>query len=145
MTQELWTAVDDYIVELLVPGDEILDAAVRACEEAGLPPIQVSAPQGSFLNLLAKVHGATRILEIGTLGGYSTIWLGRALPADGRLTTIEIDPKHASVAKSNLERAGLSDKVEVLIGDARELLPSLEQKNSSPFDFTFIDADKVSN
>ena len=145
MTQELWTAVDNYIVETLHPVDEVLDAAVLAGVEAGLPSIQVSPPQGMFLYLLAKVHGARRILEIGTLGGYSAIWLGRALPDDGELVTIEIDPKHARVATSNIERAGLATKVKVLTGDARELLPKLEKQAGKPFDLTFIDADKPGN
>ena len=143
MTQELWTAVDNYIVDTLLPPDEALDAAVRASDDAGLPSIQVSAAQGKFLHLLAKVQGARRILEIGTLGGYRTIWLARALPADGRLITMEIDAKHAEVAKSNIERAGLSAKVSVLNGDAHDLLGDLEAKLDSPFDFIFIDADKA--
>ena len=144
MSQELWTAVDNYIVSKLLPGDSSLDQAVRASEEAGLPSIQVSPAQGKFLYLLAKVHGAKRILEIGTLGGYSTIWLARALPADGRLVTMEIDPRHAEVARANLEREGVAGKVELLVGNALDLLPELEKRNESPFDLSFIDADKVS-
>ena len=144
MTQELWTAVDNYIVSRLHAADDSLDAAVRASEEAGLPSIQVSPAQGKFLYMLATVQRAKRILEIGTLGGYSTIWLARALPADGRLITMEIDPKHAKVAQSNLEREGVADKVELLVGNALELLPELEKRNESPFDLSFIDADKVS-
>lgn len=144
MNQELWSAVDNYIVDAVLNADETLDAAVRASDEAGLPSIQVSAPQGKFMYLLARVHGAKRILEVGTLGGYSTIWLARALPAGGTLVTMEIDPQHAEVAKANLERAGMGDKVEVLVGNARELLPELERRNDVPFDLTFIDADKAS-
>ena len=144
MTQELWTAVDNYIVETLVPSDPVLDEAVRASDEAGLPSIQVSPPQGRFLYVLAKVQGARRILEIGTLGGYSTIWLGRALPQDGRLVTMEIDPKHAEVARANIDRAGLSGQVTVLNGDAHNLLAELERQTEVPFDLTFIDADKAS-
>jgi predicted O-methyltransferase YrrM len=144
MTQELWTAVDNYIVETLVPSDPVLDQAVRASDEAGLPSIQVSPPQGRFLYVLAKVQGARRILEIGTLGGYSTIWLGRALPQDGRLVTMEIDPKHAEVARANIDRAGLSGQVTVLNGDAHNLLAELERQTEVPFDLTFIDADKAS-
>ncbi len=144
MTQELWTSVDRYLESKLHPEDDALDAAIRASDEAGLPPIQVSPMQGKFLNILAQVHGSRRILEIGTLGGYSTIWLARALPDDGRLITIEIDPKHAEVAKSNIARAGLSAKVEILIGNALDLLPEIEKRNDAPFDLSFIDADKVS-
>jgi predicted O-methyltransferase YrrM len=144
MTQDLWTAVDSYIVEMLVPSDPVLDEAVRASDEAGLPSIQVSPPQGRFMYVLAKVQGARRILEIGTLGGYSTIWLGRALPHDGRLITMEIDPKHAEVASANIDRAGLADKVSVWNGDAHNLLADLEKQIDMPFDLTFIDADKAS-
>jgi predicted O-methyltransferase YrrM len=144
MTQELWSAVDNYIVDTLLDADDALDAAIRASDDAGLPSIQVSAPQGKFMYLLARVHGAKRILEVGTLGGYSTIWLARALPAGGKLVTMEIDPKHAEVAKANVTRAGLGEKVEVLVGNARELLPELERRNEAPFDLTFIDADKAS-
>jgi len=144
VTQDLWTAVDNYIIDTLLPPDEHLAAAVQASDDAGLPSIQVSPPQGRFLYLLAKVQGARRILEIGTLGGYSTIWLARALPHDGKLLTMEIDAKHADVARSNVERAGLSGKVTVLNGDAHELLGEVEAKIDVPFDLTFIDADKAS-
>ena len=144
MNQELWSAVDSYIIDTLVGADDALDASVRASDEAGLPSIQVSAPQGKFMYLLARVHGAKRILEVGTLGGYSTIWLARALPENGKLVTMEIDPRHAEVAAANVVRAGLSDKVEILVGNARELLPDLELRNDEPFDLTFIDADKAS-
>jgi predicted O-methyltransferase YrrM len=144
MTQELWTAVDNYIVETLLPEDPILDDAVRASDEAGLPSIQVSPPQGRFMFILARVQGARRILEIGTLGGYSTIWLGRALPPNGKLVTMEIDPKHAEVARANIGRAGLADRVSVLNGDAHDLLAALEKQIDAPFDLTFIDADKAS-
>jgi predicted O-methyltransferase YrrM len=140
--KELWTQVDNYIVSKLHPVDDSLEAAIRASDDAGLPSIQVSAAQGKFLYILALAHGAKRILEIGTLGGYSTIWLARALPAGGRLVTIEIDPRHAQVAKSNLERDGVADKVEVLVGNAVEVLPLLEKRNEAPFDLSFIDADK---
>src|SRR5450432_1565858 len=101
MTQELWTQVDKYITDTLVPHDDALNAAVAACDAARLPPISVSANQGKLLHLIARIQGARSILEIGTLGGYSTIWLGRALPADGRLVTIEMDPKHAEIARAN--------------------------------------------
>jgi predicted O-methyltransferase YrrM len=144
VNQELWSAVDQYVADTLLKSDDSLESAVKASDEAGLPSIQVSAPQGKFMYLLAKVHGARRILEIGTLGGYSTIWLARALPAGGTLVTIEIDPKHAEVAKANVDRAGVGDKVQVLVGNARDLLPDLERRNEAPFDLTFIDADKAS-
>src|SRR5690348_12184787 len=144
MSQELWTAVDKYIGDVLLENDPILDAAVRESESAGLPSIQVSPPQGKLLHILARSIGAKRILEIGTLGGYSTIWLGRALPADGALITLEIDPKHAEVAQVNIERAGLSKVVKVEVGDAREILPRIAGKSSAPFDLAFIDADKAS-
>ena len=144
MTKELWTAVDEYIGDMLLGHDSVLEEAVRASDEAGLPSIQVSPPQGKFLHLLARIQRARRILEIGTLGGYSTIWLARALPDDGRLVTMEIDPKHAEVAKANIARAGLTDRVEVRLGNARELLPELENEQDAVFDLTFIDADKPS-
>ena len=144
MTKELWTAVDNYIVDKLHIDDDTLDAAVRASDEAGLPSIQVSAAQGKFLHILARVQNAKCILEVGTLGGYSTIWLARALPEDGKLITIEIDPKHADVARANIMRAGVASKVKVLTGNAIEILPKLERDEDGPFDLSFIDADKPS-
>ena len=141
MTQETWDAVDGYYSGLLVGQDAGLDAALEASDTAGLPGIAVSATQGKLLNLLARMRGARRILEVGTLGGYSTIWLARALPADGQLITLEYDPKHAEVARANIARAGLADRVEVRLGAALDTLPSLE----GPFDLSFIDADKVNN
>ena len=136
---DVWTAVDDYVEGLFEPPDAALDEALRASDAAGQPSIQVTATQGRFLQILARAVGARRILEIGTLGGYSTIWLARALPPGGRLTTLEIDPKHAEVARANLERAGVADVVDVRVGPALETLPQLD----GPFDFAFIDADKV--
>jgi predicted O-methyltransferase YrrM len=142
MTHEQWTAVDRYITDLLVPSDPALDAALRDSAAAGLPPINVAPNQGKLLQLLALAQGARRILEIGTLGGYSTIWLGRALPADGRLITLEADPKHAVVAGANIARAGLADVVEVRLGMALDTLPRLFDESCGPFDLIFIDADK---
>ena len=142
MTQETWTAVDDYITSRLIPADPSLEAAQRDAARAGLPAISVSAPQGRFLHILARMAGARRILEIGTLAGYSTIWLGRALPPGGRLVSLEFDPKHAGVARANLERAGLGPVVDVRVGRALDLLPALEGEER--FDFVFIDADKPS-
>jgi predicted O-methyltransferase YrrM len=144
MTQELWTEVDDYINESLVPGDAALENAVKKSSEAGLPQIQVSPSQGKLLHLLARTIGARRILEIGTLGGYSTIWLARALPPDGKLITLEASPKHAEVAQSYIAFAGLADKVELRLGPALETLPKLAAEKPAPFDFIFIDADKKS-
>ena len=145
MSQAQWTAVDRYITDLLVPGDDALDAATAAIERAGLPPISVSAPQGKLLHVLALAVGARRILEVGTLGGYSTIWLARALPPGGRLVTLELDPHHAEVAAANVARAGLSDAVELRLGPALETLPALAAEGYGPFDLAFIDADKASN
>jgi predicted O-methyltransferase YrrM len=139
MTQELWTQVDDYLGEVFVPADPALDAAVKASQVAGLPEIAVAPNQGKLLNLLARLAGARSILEIGTLGGYSTIWLARALPAGGKLITLEFDPKHAEVARGNIEAAGLGDVVEVRVGAALDTLPSVE----GPFDMVFVDADKI--
>lgn len=143
--KDTWAAVDRYFSDLLLPPDPALDAALDASVAAGLPAINVSPNQGKLLMLLARIHGARRILEIGTLGGYSTIWLARALPADGggRLTTLEYDPKHAAVARANLGRAGLSRVVDLRVGDAGETLPRLAEEGAGPFDFIFIDADKV--
>lgn len=143
MTQKTWQAVDNYFNQLLIPSDEALEAALKASDAAGLPAIQVTANQGKFLHLLARLMGARKILEIGTLGGYSTIWLARALPADGRLITLEIDPKHAEVARNNLARASLNAIAEVRVGRAVETLPQLV--GEAPFDLIFIDADKPSN
>ena len=143
MAQETWSAVDEYVINLLAPPDEALDAALRAGEAAGLPQIQVSPPQGKLLQLLAKTIGASSILEFGTLAGYSTIWLGRALPAGGRLITLEANPKYAEVAAASITAAGLGDVVEVRVGPALDQLPQLEADGLGPFDLTFIDADKV--
>ena len=143
MSQETWTAVDEYIGGLLAPHDEALDAALRDSAAAGLPAIQVSPPQGKLLHLLARTIGAHTVLEIGTLGGYSTIWLGRALPADGRLITLEASSEYAEVARGNIERAGLGDVVELRVGAALDTLPLLEAEGAGPFDLTFIDADKA--
>ncbi len=142
MTQELWSAVDRYIDDLMVKADPALEAALRESAAAGLPPISVSPSQGKLLFLLARVQGARRILEIGTLGGYSTIWMGRALPADGRLVTLEADPRHAEVARANIARADLARVVEVQVGKALDTLPILAAERGGPFDLVFIDADK---
>jgi predicted O-methyltransferase YrrM len=142
MTQPTWTAVDRYLDALLVGPDAVLEAALRASAEAGLPAINVAPTQGKLLNLLARVRGARAILEIGTLGGYSTIWLARAVPTDGHLVTLEIDAKHAEVARANIERAGLSQRVKVRLGRALDSLERLAAEGAGPFDFVFIDADK---
>ena len=142
---QVWDAVDDYFTTHLTPEDDALTAATRDSEAAGLPHAAVTAPQGKLLQLLAQIHGATRILEIGTLGGYSTIWLSRALPADGRLISLEFSAKHAEVATGNIARAGLDGLVEVRVGPALESLPKLAEENPAPFDLVFIDADKVNN
>ncbi|OGO73931.1 MAG: methyltransferase [Chloroflexi bacterium RIFCSPLOWO2_12_FULL_71_12] len=140
--EERWTGIDRYVTDLLLGADPALDAALEASAAAGLPDIQVSAPYGKMLHLLARAARARRILEIGTLGGYSAIWLARALPADGRLVTCELDPRHAEVARGNLERAGLGDRVEVHVGPALETLRGLASEGAEPFDMVFIDADK---
>jgi predicted O-methyltransferase YrrM len=144
MTQELWTAVDHYFEGLFVTSDTALEAALAASIHAGLPQINVSPNQGKLLYLLARAHGVRSILEIGTLGGYSTIWLARALPADGRLITLELEPAHAEVARANIERAGLAQKVEVRVGAARQSLTEMVEAGAGPFDLVFIDADKAS-
>lgn len=143
MTQERWSAVDRYLTDLFVGPDSALDAALAASAAAGLPPIQVAPNQGKFLQLLARVQGARHILEVGTLGGYSTIWLARALPnPGGRLITLEADPTYAAVAQANLLRAGVADAVEVRVGRALDTLPRLAAEGRDPFDIIFIDADK---
>jgi predicted O-methyltransferase YrrM len=142
---ERWTAVDRYIAEHLVPADPALDAALRDSEAAGLPPIAVTPTLGKLLELFARMQGARTILELGTLGGYSTIWLARALPAGGRLVTLEANPDFARVAAANIARAGFDDVVELRIGPALETLPQLHAEGAGPFDMIFIDADKANN
>jgi len=141
VTQRVWNDVDDYIAGLLVGDDEALDKALERSDKAGLPQISVSPNHGKMLNLIARIHGARSILEIGTLAGYSTIWLARALPEGGRLVTLEADPHHAQVATENIAAAGLADRVEVRVGKALDTLPTLD----GPFDLFFIDADKPNN
>jgi predicted O-methyltransferase YrrM len=145
MDQERWTAVDRYFTESLCGTDEGLDRALEANAEAGLPAIDVAPNQGKLLHLLAVIQGARRILEVGTLGGYSTIWLARALPADGRLVTLELQPRHGEVARENVARVGLSDKVEIRVGPALESLRQLHEEGVEPFDMIFVDADKPNN
>lgn len=143
MNQETWTAVDRYIVDTFALEDDVLTQAQAACDAAGLPPIQVAPAQGKFLQLLTLITGAQRVLEIGTLGGYSTIWMARGLSANGRIVTMEIDPTHAEVAAGNFSRAGLSDMIDLRVGPALENLPVVEREGAGPFDLFFIDADKV--
>jgi predicted O-methyltransferase YrrM len=142
MSQEQWTSVDRYFSDQLVPHDPALEAALKASADAGLPPINVSPTQGRLLHLLARLQGARKILEIGTLGGYSTIWLARALPEDGHLVTLEALAKHARIAEANIANAGLADIVEIRVGAALDTLPRLAEEGKGPFDLTFIDADK---
>lgn len=142
MSEEIWAAVESYVDGLLIPADPVLDAAVAASEAAGLPEIAVTPSQGKLLYLLARMLGAQRILELGTLGGYSTIWLARALPNDGSVVTIEADKHHCEVARSNVARADLSALVEVREGNALDVLPELGAEGLEPFDLVFIDADK---
>ena len=142
MGQSQWTEVDEFLEQLLVGEDEVLAAAVEASQRAGLPPIQVSAAQGKFLHLLVKTLGARRVLEVGTLGGYSAIWMARALPADGHLISLELDPKHAEVAGANITRAGLIGTVDIRLGPASDSLAALVEEDPEPFDLVFIDADK---
>src|SRR5262245_51693578 len=144
MTRERWTEVDRYVTDTVVGADPILDEVLAASAAAGIPPINVSPPQGKLLAILARALGARTILEIGTLAGYSTIWLARALPPDGRVITLEVDPKHADVARGNFARAGVADIVEVRVGRAIETLPALAAEGRGPFDMFFIDADKPS-
>ena len=139
----LWTAVDAYIDEQLIGHDDALSAAIESSVAAGLPAISVSPSQGKLLHVLAKTMGARRILELGTLGGYSAIWLARALPPDGRLITVEADARHADVARRNFTRAGVASRVDLRVGRGLDVLPDLEAERAGPFDFVFIDADKV--
>jgi predicted O-methyltransferase YrrM len=143
--EALWTAVDAYLADHLIAKDKVLDAALRESEKAGLPAIQVTPLQGRMLAIFARMVGARRILEVGTLGGYSTIWLARALPNDGRLITLEAAAKHAKVARKNLKRAGVLDRVELHEGPALDTLPKLQAEGGGPFDFIFLDADKEHN
>ena len=148
METQHWAAIDEYLANALIEPDEALEAALAASEAAGLPAIHVTANQGKLLHLLARIGGARRILEIGTLGGYSTIWLARALPSGGKLITLEADPHHAAVARANIARAGVTDRVDLRLGNAvdslRQLAADFADKCIDPFDFTFIDADKES-
>ncbi|WP_322068386.1 O-methyltransferase [Paraburkholderia bannensis] len=145
MNEQTWQAVDDWFSERLIGADEALDGALAASAKAGLRAINVAPNQGKFLHLLARIQGARRILEIGTLGGYSAIWLGRALPSDGVLVSLEFNPENAAVARANIARAGLSDKVTVVTGLALDSLDAMLRDGAAPFDFVFIDADKQSN
>lgn len=144
MTQQLWTSVDDYITQLFVQSDLIMQETLAASEAAGLPSISVAPNEGKLLMLLAQLCGARNILEIGTLGGYSTIWLARGMATGGSLITLEANPKHAEVARLNIARAGFTDRVEVRVGPARDTLPHLATEGCGPFDLIFIDADKES-
>jgi predicted O-methyltransferase YrrM len=143
LAEDRWVEVDCYITDLLVPQDAALDAALAQSEADGLPQINVAPNQGKLLHLLARIQGARRILELGTLGGYSTIWLARALPEGGRLITLEVSSRHAEVARRNIARAGVEDRVELRLGPAADALPKLESEGQGPFDFVFIDADKA--
>ncbi len=145
MNQKQWTAVDKYITDLFVPSDTVLDEALIDADRAGLPPHNVAPNQGKLLWLFATIHKARRILEIGTLGGYSTIWLARAVPPGGTVVTLEANPQHAAVAGANITRASLADVVEVRVGPALDILPQLAGQGSEPFDLVFIDADKPNN
>ncbi|WP_153799163.1 O-methyltransferase [Foetidibacter luteolus] len=142
MNQQTFEAVDKYIADLFLPPDDSLDAAEQSLEKAGMPAISVSPNQGKFLHLLALTCNANKILELGTLAGYSTIWMARALKEGGKLISLEVDEKHAAVARENLQRAGVGNKAEVRVGKAIEILPQLVQNNEGPFDMIFIDADK---
>ena len=142
MDAELWTAVDDHLTTTLLGPDPDLDAALADSTAAGLPAINVAPNQGKLLSLLVGIAGARRVLEVGTLGGYSTIWLARALPADGTLVTLELEEHNATVARANLERAGLGDRVEVRVGPAADTLAAMVAEGTEPFDLVFLDADK---
>lgn len=145
MSEERWSAVDSYLSDLLIPPDAALSGALERTAAAGLPPINVAPNQGMLLQILARGVGARAILEIGTLGGYSTIWLAKALAPGGRLISLEADARHAEVARNNIARAGLSDIVEVRVGKALQTLPQLANEEAGPFDLVFIDADKPNN
>ncbi|MGA2453233.1 MAG: O-methyltransferase [Solirubrobacteraceae bacterium] len=144
MSEQLWSEVDSYVEQHVVGEDSVLAAARQASADAGLPPIALTPALGKLLHLLARMHGARRVLEVGTLGGYSTIWLARALPADGRLVTLELNPDYAEVATANAERAGLAGLINIRVGPARDSLCALIDEHADPFDLVFIDADKQS-
>nr|MBA3276907.1 O-methyltransferase [Chloroflexia bacterium] len=145
MTAEIWNAVDTYFEDSLIGPDDVLAGALARSREAGLPDIQVAGNQGKLLSMLARIHRAERILEIGTLAGYSTIWLARALPPSGSLVTLELDLRHAAVARLNLETAGVAGQVEIRVGRAVDTLAAMVAAGEAPFDFVFIDADKPNN
>ncbi|HET8778665.1 MAG TPA: O-methyltransferase [Agromyces sp.] len=144
-TLENWQRVDHYLSSILIDDDPTLSGAVADTAASGLPAIEVTPLAGKLLHLLARMSGARRVLEVGTLGGYSTIWLARGIPSDGRVVTLEAVQKHADVARANLERAGVSDKVEIIVGLAADSLARLAERGDGPFDLVFIDADKESN
>ncbi len=142
MDETLWTDVDRFLTDTLLPHDPVFAEVLRAARDAGLPPINVSAPQGMLLHLLVRVLGARRVLEIGTLGGYSTIWMAKAVPEGGTVVTLELDPRHAEVAQRNFERAGVDGTVELRLGPALDSLAAIEREGGGPFDLVFVDADK---
>lgn len=144
-SEQIWADVDDYLVRTVSPSDDVLDAVLAAADAGGLPEINVAPNQGALLSVLVGINGARRVLEVGTLGGYSAIWMARALPAGGRVITCEVDPHHAEVAAQNFERAGVSDRVEIRIGPAADTLQRLVEEGMDPFDLVFIDADKQNN
>jgi predicted O-methyltransferase YrrM len=145
VSEPTWAAVDDYLVERLAATDDVLDGVLEASHAAGLPAIAVSATQGKFLHLLTRAVGASSVLEVGTLGGYSTIWFARALPPGGRVVTLEVDAQHAEVARANAAAAGVADLVDVRVGPALDTLPTLVAEGAGPFDLVFVDADKENN
>lgn len=145
MSEAVWNAVDSYLDQLFIGDDAVLRETLRASVAAGLPPIQVSPTQGKLLDQMVRMCGARRVLEIGTLGGYSAIWMARGLPADGKLISLEVDARNAAVARANMEHAGLAAKVEIHLGAALDLLPTIATQGGGPFDLTFIDADKVNS
>ena len=145
MATDAWTTVDDYLSDVLIGDDPALTAALEANAAAGLPAIDVTATQGKFLMLLCQIAGARTVLEIGTLGGFSTTWLARGLPDDGQVVTLEVDPTHATVARANIDRAAPAAAVEIVVGPALDSLPGLASHPAAPFDLVFIDADKPNN